>query len=51
MSLLYTLGTIAKSAVTGIAVITARPIFGTVGAITAIGAFAAALADKLTDDD
>lgn len=58
MSFLKTLEDIVKGAAVGVAAVTALPIFGAIGAITATGVVvgstvgaAAALADKLTKDD
>ena len=58
MSFLDTLESIAKGAASGVLVVTALPIFGPVGVITAAGVVvgstvgaAAGLADKLQEDD
>ncbi|MBL8445292.1 MAG: hypothetical protein JNK52_14685 [Zoogloeaceae bacterium] len=58
MSFLDTLQDLAKGAAVGVAVVTALPVFGAVGSITAAGVAVgsvigagAALADNLTEDD
>ena len=58
MSFIEALEDMVKGAAVGVAAVTALPIFGAIGAITATGVVvgstvgaAAALADKLTQDD
>ncbi|WP_233799700.1 hypothetical protein [Paraburkholderia sp. HP33-1] len=58
MSFLGTLENLAKGAATGVLVVTALPVFGAAGAITAVGVAvgsavgaAAALLDDLKKDD
>lgn len=58
MSFIETLEDMVKGAAVGVAAVTALPIFGAIGAITATGVVvgstvgaAAALADKLNQDD
>ncbi|WP_155637719.1 hypothetical protein [Burkholderia cepacia] len=58
MTFIETLEKMAKGAAAGVVVVTALPIFGPVGAITATGAAvasgmgaAAALIDELLEDD
>lgn len=58
MSLIDTLENMVKGAAVGVATVTALPIFGAVGAITATGVIvgstvgaAAALADEVKKDD
>ncbi len=58
MSFLDTLQNVAKGAAVGVAAMTALPVFGAVGTITAAGVVVgsivgagAALADNLTDEE